>query len=161
MLKSGTRLSDTVLITPVQGIDENGIEKTFTLSAFWGENIVLYFCPMDDSPECADEAKDFNLHLKAISQKATVICVSPDGIARHRQFQEELDLNFILLSDTDYRIIKAFGVWGEKEIMGIKVLGVIRSTFLIGKDGVIKHAWPKVDIEGHVDEVIRVLNLLD
>lgn len=161
MLAAGSKLSKNILAAPVQGIDENGIEKTYTLASFLGENIILYFCPMDDSPECAHEADDFNLHLEAISKKASVVCVSPDSIARHKQFQKELGLNFVLLSDTDYRIIKAFGTWGEKEVMGINVLGVIRSTFLIGKDGVIKHTWGNVKLEGHIDEVIKVLNLLD
>ncbi len=161
MLKSGSRLSEKILTAPVQGIDENGIEKTYTLSAFAGENIVLYFCPMDNSPECEQEAANFNDNLDKIAPKATLICVSPDSIAGHKQFQERLGLNFILFSDTDYRIIRAFGVWGKKEILGIEVLGVIRSTFLIGKNGIVKHTWGNVKIEGHAPEVIKVLNLLD
>jgi len=161
MLKSGSRLSDKILIAPVQGIDENGIEKTYMLGSFAGENIVLYFCPMDDSPECAQEAVEFNKKIEEISKKAQLICVSPDSVANHRKFQERLGLDFILFSDTDYRIIKAFGAWGEKKLLGIKVLGVIRSTFFIGKDGVIKHAWENVNVDGHAGEVLKVLNLLD
>ncbi len=161
MLKSGARLSNKILTTPVQGIDENGIEKTYTLKHFSGETIILYFCPMDDSPECTHEANEFNESFEEISPKAQLICVSPDSIVNHRKFQERFGLGFILFSDTDYRIIKAFGTWGEKNLFGIKVLGVIRSTFIIGKNGIIKHTWPEVNVDGHVDEVIKVLNLLD
>lgn len=161
MLAAGSRLSDTILSFPVQGIDENGIEKTYRLEDFWGENIVLYFCPMDNSPDCTEEAFEFNKNLERIHPNAQVVCISPDSIAAHKKFQERLALGFILFSDTDYRLIKAFGAWGEKEIHGISVLGVIRSTFLIGKNGIIRHAWHNVKPEGHVEEVIKVLELLE
>ncbi|OGI01411.1 MAG: hypothetical protein A2Y25_00460 [Candidatus Melainabacteria bacterium GWF2_37_15] len=161
MLTSGYRLSEKILTAPVQGIDENGIEKTYTLSDFLGEYVVLYFCPMDSSPECEQEAREFNEKINNLSKKATVICVSPDSIEGHKNFQEQLGLDFVLFSDTDYRITKAFGAWGEKKMFGMTFLGVIRSTFLIGKEGVIKHAWPNVTLEGHVEEVVKVLDLLD
>lgn len=161
MLTAGSRLSAKILTLPVQGVDENGIENTYVLGSFIGEYVILYFCPMDNSPECSQEAAEFNQNIDKWSKKGIVICASPESIETHRQFQKRLGLHILLFSDTDYRIIKAFGAWGEKSLYGTPVLGVIRSTFLIGRDGVIKNAWPEINLENHVDEVMKVLELLD
>jgi peroxiredoxin Q/BCP len=86
--------------------------------------------------------------------------VSKDSTGSHARFRQKYSLNFPLLSDPELHVHKAYGAWGEKVMYGKPMVGVIRSTFLVGKDGRIARSWPRVKVDGHVDEVLRALDTL-
>jgi len=124
-----------------------------------GKYVIVYFYPRDNTPGCTTEANDFNEALRKIKARdAVVVGVSKDSIESHCKFADKYALKFPLLSDPDGKMLEKYGAWGEKNMYGKKSMGIIRSTVLIGPDAkVIKH-WPKVKVNGHVDEVIEVLN---
>jgi len=142
------------------GIDKDHHEKEFSLSKFKGKNVVLYFYPKDETPGCTQEAIDFKNKLNSIADKAVVIGVSPDDIRSHKSFQKNHSLNFNLLSDPHHSVAEKFGVWKEKSMYGNDYMGINRSTFLIGKDGVLKKKWDNVKVKGHVDDVLETLEEL-
>jgi len=126
-----------------------------SLVDFKGKNVVLYFYPRDDTPGCTKEACAFRDHFGALQRKrAVVLGVSVDSVKSHDKFAKKFELPFTLVSDTDKKIVQAYGVWGEKSFMGRKYLGTHRVTFLIGPDGRIKKIWLKVKPEEHIEEVL-------
>ncbi len=139
------------------GIDADGIEKEFTLADFKGQDVVLYFYPKDNTSGCTQEACDFRDNFNRISSRAVVIGVSPDSIKSHLKFKENHGLNFILLSDPEHKLSELLGAWGEKSMYGKKYMGIIRSTFILDKDGSVEKEWRKVKVKGHVDEVLDYL----
>jgi peroxiredoxin Q/BCP len=124
-----------------------------------GKYAIIYFYPRDNTPGCTTEANDFNKALRKIKARdAVVIGVSKDSIASHCKFADKYELKFPLLSDPDGEMVEKYDAWGEKNMYGKKSMGIIRSTVLIGPDGkVIKH-FPKVKVNGHVDEVLEALD---
>lgn len=139
------------------GLDADGLEREFKLSDFVGSEVVVYFYPKDNTSGCTQEACDFRDNFNRISACAVVIGVSPDSIKSHVKFKENHGLNFILLSDTEHKLAEAFGVWGEKSMYGKKYMGIIRSTFVLDKEGHIAKEWRKVKVKGHVEEVLEYL----
>lgn len=125
------------------------------------QNVVLYFYPRDNTPGCTREACDFRDHAKPLAKgNAVVLGVSPDTTASHEKFAAKFDLPFHLLSDPDHAVAEQYGVWVEKNMYGRKSMGIQRATFLIDKRGKIAAAWPKVKVDGHVDEVLAKLGEL-
>jgi peroxiredoxin Q/BCP len=150
MLKTGESAPDFTLI--------NQKNEKVSLSQFLGKNVVLYFYPKDNTPGCTKEACSFRDNLSLLQAKDTVILgVSPDGIKSHQKFIQKQNLNFTLLSDPDHEVAEIYGAWGEKSLYGKKYMGILRTTFVIGKDGVIKHIFEKVKPEGHALEVLEVI----
>lgn len=139
----------------LKGINEKSEEKEFLLSEF-KEPVVLYFYPKDDTPGCTQEACDFRDNFNRLTGKATVVGVSPDSVESHKKFQKKHELNFTLLSDPEHKLSEKFQVWKEKSMYGKKYMGIERSTFII-KGGKIAKEWRKVNVKGHVDEVIESL----
>jgi peroxiredoxin Q/BCP len=126
-----------------------------SLKSLAGKTVVLYFYPKDDTPGCTREAQAFrDAAAKLKKKKVVVLGVSRDSIAAHCKFRDKYSLNFALLSDADHSVMEKYGAWGEKKLYGKTSMGVIRSTFLIGPDGKIQKAWPKVKVDGHVDAVL-------
>lgn len=120
-----------------------------------GGPLVLYFYPKDDTPGCTNEAKDFtSLSGEFAKAGALIVGVSRDPMKRHEKFIAKYGLRIPLASDEDGRISDAFGTWIEKSMYGRKYMGMERSTFLIGADGVVKQAWRGVKVKGHADEVL-------
>lgn len=138
----------------LQGIDETGAEKEYSLKNFSGKDVILYFYPKDNTSGCTQEACDFRDNFNRLTSKATVIGVSPDDINSHKKFQQKQGLNFILLSDIEHKLAEQLSVWGEKSMYGKKYMGITRSTFYLDKSGEIKKEWRKVKVNGHVDEVL-------
>ena len=129
-----------------------------SLADFAGRRVVLYFYPADDTPGCTTEACQFNDELSAFGDLAvTVLGVSPDGGAKHQRFIAKYGLNFTLLSDPDRSVMATYGAYGEKQLYGKTVTGVIRSTFVIGPTGLIEHAWYGVRANGHAARVLAAL----
>lgn len=141
-------------------VNQNG-EKV-SLKDFKGKkNVVFYFYPKALTPGCTTQAcglRDVKKELDKLD--AVVFGVSPDPVEKLQRFIEKKELNFDLLSDEDKKITEKYGVWGLKKFMGKEFMGVIRSTFIIGKDGRVKHIMDKVKTKTHHDDVIEVLKTL-
>lgn len=135
--------------------------KKISLKDLKGKNVVLYFYPKDDTPGCTREACAFRDNLpKFTSSDATVIGVSRDSGESHDQFKAKYQLPFTLASDVDGKLSEAFGAWGERERDGKKTMGMIRSTFLIDKKGVVRKEWRNVNVDGHAEEVLNAVKTL-
>ena len=132
------------------------------LADLTGRVVVLYFYPRDNTPGCTVEAEGFRDAVPALEKLgAVVLGVSKDSIASHCKFRDKYKLNFPLLTDADGKVMEAYGAWGDKVMYGKKMKGIIRSTVLIGKDGKVKHHWPKVSVKGHAAEVVEAVKALD
>jgi len=135
--------------------DQDG--KTVKLSQFKGKkHVVLYFYPKDMTPGCTTEACDFRDGFKKF-KNTVLLGVSTDSPERHRKFIEKYDLPFTLISDEAKKVVNRYGVWQEKSLYGKKFMGIVRSTFVIDKKGIIRKIFPKVKVKGHVDEVLGTL----
>lgn len=125
------------------------------LSALKGKNVALYFYPKDDTPGCTQESKDFRDAAAAFESLNTVIVgISRDPVKSHEKFKEKYCLPFPLASDEDGATCEAYGVWVEKSMYGKTYMGIERSTFLIDSAGILRHAWRKVKVDGHVEAVL-------
>jgi thioredoxin-dependent peroxiredoxin len=150
MLETGTLAPDFTLESDGSG--------PVSLSDFRGKKVVLYFCPKDDTSGCTTEACNFRDDYSALTDAgAVVLGVSPDSIKSHRSFKNKYELPFLLLSDPDHKVADAYGAWGPKKMMGKSYVGIIRSTFVIDETGKIIHAFPKVDVKQHSQDVLAVL----
>jgi peroxiredoxin Q/BCP len=128
---------------------------TVNRESLLGEPLVLYFYPKDDTPGCTKEACDFNAELKQFEGLGVrVVGVSPDSAARHVNFRNKYGLGFTLLSDPDAVLARALDVYQLKKNYGREYMGIVRSTFLIDRAGVIRKAWRAVRVAGHVPDVI-------
>jgi len=130
--------------------------KDVTLSQLRGNTVVLYFYPKDETPGCTKEACDFRDHTADLQKAGVMVLgVSNDGLESHQHFREKRKLPFPLLSDMDAKVSKLYGVHGRQSVYGIPYTGIQRTTFVIGRDGRIARVWPKVSVNGHVDEVLE------
>jgi len=133
--------------------------KEHALSDYRGKTVVIYFYPRDNTPGCTKEACGFrDNHALLQSLNAVVLGVSKDSLKAHDKFIRDFSLPFILLSDPDLGMMKAYGAYGEKMMYGKSVEGVIRSTVIVSPDGKVMKHWKKVaKAEAHLDEVIKSL----
>ena len=130
----------------------------FSLNAQRGKNIVLYFYPKDDTPGCTMEANEFSDHEREFDKLDTlVVGISRDDCISHASFRDKYGLSVQLLSDTDGLVCKKYGVLQEKEVDGRKKLSVQRSTFIIDKQGMLRHALYGVHAHGHAQEIIKLI----
>jgi peroxiredoxin Q/BCP len=136
--------------------NQNG-EKV-ALKDLAGTRFVMYFYPADDTPGCTKEACQFNDQLSSFKKvKVRVLGISPDAAHSHVAFRSKFALAFDLLSDPDKRVMTKYGAYGEKMMYGKKVMGVIRSTFVVGPTGKIEHVWYGVHADGHAAKVLARL----
>ena len=150
MLSKGDRAPDFSL-QDAQG-------TTRTLADFAGKTLVLYFYPKDDTPGCTKEACSFRDAFAEYRKRGIeVVGVSPDKPSAHAKFAEKYGLGFTLLADPDRVALQAYGAYGEKTMYGKKVMGVIRSTFVIDGTGTIMRVDPKVSPEGHAAQILADL----
>ena len=132
---------------------------TLKLSDLRGRKVVLYFYPKDDTSGCTKEACGFRDNLDALEESnATVIGVSPDGVASHEKFRDTYDLNFPLLSDPEHEVAEAYGAWGTKKMYGREYQGILRSTFVIDPEGRVEKVYAKVKPAEHAVEVVSDLS---
>ena len=135
-----------------------GSGKTARIADYAGHWLVLYFYPKDNTPGCTIEGIDFNALLPKLRKAgAEVLGVSRDSQKSHANFCGKYAFKFELISDTDEAVCKAFDVIKLKNMYGKKVLGIVRSTFLIDPDGVIRALWRPVKVPGHAEAVLAVL----
>lgn len=132
--------------------------ENVSLSDFKGRQVVLYFYPRDNTPGCTTQACSFRDHISTIEDKgAIVLGVSRDSLKSHQKFIEKFNLPFLLLSDENEEVCKRYDVMKEKNMYGKKVMGIERSTFIIDAAGNIKKIFRKVKVDGHTDEVLKIL----
>lgn len=123
--------------------DQNGV--IHTLDEYRGKKVILYFYPKDQTPGCTSQACGFaQLYPQFLEKDAVVIGISKDSVASHKKFEEKNGLPFTLLSDPELAAIQAYDVWQEKNMYGKKTMGVVRTTYLIDEQGVIKKVLGKV-----------------
>ncbi|MBT5388443.1 MAG: thioredoxin-dependent thiol peroxidase [Porticoccaceae bacterium] len=135
-------------------LDQRG--KKVSLKEFQNsKNVVLYFYPKAMTPGCTVQACGIRDSKKAFDALDTVVlAVSPDSVDRLVKFEDKQELNFTLLSDEDHAVTEKFGAWGLKKFMGREFMGVLRSTFIIGKDGRIAHVMDKVKTKTHHEDAL-------
>jgi len=137
-------------------VDQEG--KTHTLADYKGQKVVLYFYPADLTQGCTNQAcafrDDYSFYKK---NNIVVLGVSPDGQAKHAKFATKYDLPFPLLVDEDHKILKDYGVWGDKKFMGRIINGVLRTTFIIDKDGKVAHIIERVVTKKASEQVKEAL----
>jgi thioredoxin-dependent peroxiredoxin len=131
--------------------------KTIALADYLGKRpVVLFFYPKASTPGCTIEACGFRDSSEAFEQRGVaVLGISPDPVAAVDKFSRKHKFDYPLLADADHKVAEAYGVWQRKSMFGIKFMGVVRSTFVIGKDGRIAHVFPNVRVLGHVKRVLR------
>ena len=150
MLKENTLAPDFELP------DEAGV--LHTLSQYRGKEVVLYFYPKDDTPGCTTEACNFRDDYSAFEKAGVVILgVSPDSSQSHAKFKQKYHLPFPLLADEDHKVCELYEVWGKKSMYGREYFGVNRTTYLIGKDGMIRKVFEKVKPADHSAEILAQL----
>ncbi|GGM99781.1 peroxiredoxin [Dyadobacter beijingensis] len=133
--------------------DQDG--KEVKLSDFKGEKVVLYFYPKDSTPTCTNQACNLRDNHELLLKKGyKVLGVSPDSEKSHQRFIKKYSLPFPLLADTEHKMIEAYGVWGEKTTFGRTYMGVLRTTFVINKKGIIEEIISKVESSKHTDQIL-------
>ncbi len=136
--------------------------RTVRLSELEGRNVVIYFYPKDSTPGCTREGQDFRDHYTEFQALETEIFgVSRDSLASHERFREKQGFPFDLISDPGEELCRLFDVIHEKNMYGRKVLGIVRSTFLIDREGVLRREWRKVRVPDHVEEVLATVRELE
>jgi len=136
-------------------------DKTLSLDDFKGSKLVIYFYPKDNTPGCTLEGQDFRDRYPEFRKAGTAILgVSRDSVKSHENFKAKQNFPFDLLSDADEKLCRQFDVIHEKSMYGRKVMGVVRSTFLLDAGGVLRQEWRKVKVKGHADEVLAAAQAL-
>lgn len=163
MLKEGDKVPPALLRTSFEALlptPRSEAGRTVSLAELTpaDRTLVLFFYPKDSTPGCTREAQGFTAQKKAIEKAGGVVVgVSRDSVKSHCSFRDKFGVAVPLVSDPERLLHEGFGAWGEKTMYGKKVLGAIRSTFLI-KGGVVVKVWPSVKVDGHVDAVLAALN---
>ena len=153
MLQVGAKVPD------VGAPDQDGNEVR--LRDFAGRALVVYFYPKADTPGCTAESQAFrDLKGDLDAAGADIVGVSRDTVEAQKKFAEKYALNFPLLADTSSAICDAFGVIVEKNMYGKKSIGIQRSTFVVGTDGIVAKTWPRVSVEGHGAAVLEAVRSL-
>lgn len=136
--------------------------KDVVLSALKGWHVVLYFYPKDSTPGCTLEGQQFRDLIAEFTQQKTIILgVSRDSLKSHENFKEKQCFPFELISDSEEMLCRMFDVIKMKNMYGKLVQGIERSTFLIDKNGILRHEWRKVKADGHAAEVLETVRQLD
>ncbi len=135
--------------------------ETVKLSKLKGKAVVLYFYPKDDTPGCTIQAIEFSdLDEEFARLNAIVIGISRDDCMSHANFRDKHGLAVTLLSDIDGKVCEKYGVWQEKEKDGVKRMGILRSTFVIDREGMVRHALYGVSPKGHAQEILNLVKEL-
>jgi peroxiredoxin Q/BCP len=140
--------------------DQNGVAHK--LSQYAGRPVILYFYPKDDTPGCTTESCDFQSRLPTFTKAgdAVVLGMSILDEKSKAKFANKHGLTFPLLADAEHEVAEKYGVWQEKMRYGRKYMGIVRTTYLIDKDGKVAKRWDKVSVDGHADQVLTELRRL-
>ena len=147
MLSTGDKAPDFL------GVDEDGNE--LHLSNYSGKKLIVYFYPKDSTPGCTAEACSLRDGMSELTAAGyAVVGVSADSAVSHRRFKSKQALNFPLVADTERTLIESFGVWGKKKMAGREYMGILRTTFVIGTDGIIERVITKVDTKNAARQIL-------
>lgn len=147
MLKVGEKAPDFL------GVDDNGNE--IRVSDYAGRRLVVYFYPKDSTPGCTAEACSLRDGMdELVAAGYAVVGISADSVASHVRFKEKQNLNFPLVADVEKSTIQAYGAWGEKKMAGRTYMGIIRTTFVIGVDGLVERVIAKVDTKNAARQIL-------
>lgn len=136
--------------------DQDG--NPVSLKDFRGKKVVLYFYPKDDTPTCTVEACNLRDNYSELKKAGLeVLGVSPDNKDKHKKFEKKYNLPFTLLEDPEKKVIEKYGVWGEKNLYGVKYIGLNRTTFLIDESGIILKIFKKPKSKIHSEEILKAL----
>ena len=157
-----TLISKTALLQPGSAAPDFSLPDAdmamLKLSKLHGKTVVLYFYPKDDTPGCAVEAIEFSdMEDEFIKYNVLVLGVSKDECMSHAEFRDKHGLTVNLLADVDGRVCEKYGVWQEKEKDGIKKMGILRSTFVIDRAGMLRHVQYGVVAKGHAAEILTIV----
>jgi len=134
----------------------NQDNKLVDLKSFQGKKVILYFYPKDSTPGCTVESCNLRDSYSELTNLGfEVIGVSADSVASHQKFIAKNDLPFDLLSDSDKKVIDAYGVWGPKKFMGKEYEGIHRTTFVIDENGIIERVFSKVKTKEHTQQILE------
>lgn len=151
MLEQGTKAPEIVLN------DKDG--NKVKLSDFKGQRVVVYFYPRDNTPGCTRQACAFRDEFAEYKKLGIqVIGISKDSEVSHQRFAEKNELPFVLLADPELKAIKGYDVWQEKKMYGKVSMGIVRSTYLIGADGMIEKVWKKAKPDTNAKEILEYIN---
>jgi peroxiredoxin len=154
MLKAGDQ-------APVFSLPDADMERVDLTRQLGKTNLVLYFYPKDDTPGCTMEALEFSdLHQEFMDADTEIMGISRDNCASHGAFRDKYGLSVRLLADTDGEVCEAYDVWREKEARGERRMGIVRSSFIIDKQGVIRHALYDIKPKGHAQQVLELVQAL-
>lgn len=136
------------------GVDQNG--NKVSLKDYLGKKVILYFYPHDDTPSCTAQACNLRDNYSALLDKGfQVIGISTDPVKQHKKFEQKYSLPFPLIADEDLKIVKTYGVWGEKKFMGREFIGLHRTTFLIDAKGKIRKIITRPNTKNHTAQVLE------
>ena len=137
-----------------KGIIQDGSEVS--LSDYKGKKLILFFYPKDNTPGCTAEACNLSENYTLLKEKGfELLGVSPDTEKKHQNFIAKKELAMNLVADVDKQILKKYGVWGEKKMYGRTYMGVMRTTFIIDKNGIIEKIFPKVKTKAHTEQILE------
>jgi peroxiredoxin len=146
---------------PLFSLPDADMERVNLADRIGSKHLILYFYPKDDTPGCTMEALEFtDLHPEFAALGAEVIGVSRDNCISHGAFRDKYGLSVRLLADTEGEACEAYGVWQEKEAHGERRMGIVRSTFVIDKEGTVRHALYDVKPKGHAEQILDLVRTL-
>lgn len=152
-----SELKEGALAPAFEAVDQNG--EKITLEEYRGKKVVLYFYPKDNTPGCTAEACDLrDNYSRFLEQGFEVIGVSADSEKSHQGFIRKFELPFRLISDTDMKVLKDYGAWGEKKMYGKSYMGILRKTFVINEEGVVEKIIEKVKTGEHSQQIFEELS---
>lgn len=150
MLEVGTKVKDFTL--------KDGYGKTHSLSDYKGKKVVIYFYPQDNTPGCTTQACSFrDIYQNLTDANVVLLGISTDSPESHKNFIEQFDLPFVLLSDIDKTVSTYFGAYGEKNLYGKIVVGMIRSTFILNEAGIIEKVFKKASAKTNAESVLAYI----
>jgi thioredoxin-dependent peroxiredoxin len=130
--------------------------KWHELSDYEGKWVVLYFYPKDNTPGCTKEACAFQDNLQRFKKgQAAVLGISIQDEASKARFARKYELEFPLLADADHAVAEKYGVWQKRSLYGLSFMGIVRTTYLIDREGKVAKRWDKVKVNGHAEEVLE------
>ena len=136
-------------------------KKEYSLKDSLGNYVVIYFYPKDDTPGCTIETNDFNKLLPKFKKlNCEILGISKDNLKSHDKFRDKYKIKFDLLADEEIKVLKKYKVWAKKKFMGREFMGIVRTTFLIDKQGKIIKIWDNVKVKDHAKEVLDALKIL-
>lgn len=139
-----------------EGLNQYG--ATISLNDYTEKKLILFFYPKDNTPGCTAEACNLNENYNEWLNKGyEIVGVSPDSVKSHKKFSDKFNLNYNIIADTDKKILQDFDVWGEKSMYGKKYMGVLRTTFVINKEGIIEEIFDTVNTKEHSDQILKTI----